>query len=78
MYRISPQHLAWALENLVEGRVVNRIQVRAEREALGQSGAGPDAGSGVRAVSSEQWSVSVVGDSVAQLKAVRPSASVVD
>jgi len=29
MYRISPQHLAWALENLVEGRVVNRIQVRA-------------------------------------------------
>jgi quinolinate synthase len=28
MYRISPQHLAWALENLVEGKVVNRIQVR--------------------------------------------------
>jgi quinolinate synthase len=28
MYRITPQHLAWALENLVEGRVVNRIQVR--------------------------------------------------
>ena len=28
MYRISPQHLAWALENLVAGRVVNRIQVR--------------------------------------------------
>ncbi len=28
MYRISPQHLAWALESLVEGRVVNRIQVR--------------------------------------------------
>ena len=28
MYRISPQHLAWVLENLVEGRVVNRIQVR--------------------------------------------------
>jgi len=27
MYRISPQHLCWALENLVEGRVVNRIQV---------------------------------------------------
>jgi quinolinate synthase len=27
MYRISPQHLAWALENLVEGRVVNRISV---------------------------------------------------
>ncbi len=28
MYRISPQHLAWALENLVEGNVVNRIQVK--------------------------------------------------
>ncbi len=28
MYRISQQHLAWVLENLVEGRVVNRIQVR--------------------------------------------------
>jgi quinolinate synthase len=28
MYRISPQHLAWALENLIEGRVVNRIEVR--------------------------------------------------
>ncbi len=27
MYRISPQHLAWALENLVEGRVVNPIRV---------------------------------------------------
>ena len=27
MYRISPQHLAWALENLVKGQVVNRIKV---------------------------------------------------
>ncbi len=27
MFRITPQHLAWALENLVEGRVVNRIRV---------------------------------------------------
>ncbi|WP_263383486.1 quinolinate synthase NadA [Granulicella arctica] len=27
MYRISPQHLAWSLENLVAGRVVNRIKV---------------------------------------------------
>jgi quinolinate synthase len=27
MYRISPQHLAWALENLLESRVVNRIKV---------------------------------------------------
>ena len=30
MYRISPQHLAWALENLVEGNVVNQIKVREE------------------------------------------------
>ena len=28
MFRISPQHLCWALENLVEGEVVNRIQVQ--------------------------------------------------
>ncbi len=27
MFRISPQHLAWALENMVEGNVVNRIRV---------------------------------------------------
>ena len=30
MFRISPQHLAWALENLVQGHVVNRIKVRAD------------------------------------------------
>jgi quinolinate synthase len=30
MFRISPQHLCWALENLVEGNVVNRIQVSNE------------------------------------------------
>ena len=27
MFRISPQHLCWALENLAAGRVVNRIEV---------------------------------------------------
>lgn len=27
MFRIDPQHLAWTLENLAEGNVVNRIQV---------------------------------------------------
>ena len=32
MARIDPQHLAWCLENLVEGRVVNRITVP-EKEA---------------------------------------------
>jgi quinolinate synthase len=30
MFRISPQHLAWVLENLVQGNVVNRIQVKEE------------------------------------------------
>jgi len=30
MFRISPQHLCWALENLVEGNVVNRITVPAD------------------------------------------------
>ncbi|MBZ5525983.1 MAG: quinolinate synthase NadA [Acidobacteriia bacterium] len=32
MFRISPQHLCWALENLVEGNVVNRIQVPDEEK----------------------------------------------
>ncbi|OOZ39831.1 quinolinate synthetase [Solemya pervernicosa gill symbiont] len=27
MFRIDPQHLAWTLENLVEGKVVNRVSV---------------------------------------------------
>jgi quinolinate synthase len=41
MYRITPQHLAWALENLLEGRVVNRVQVKPDvkhwaRVALGR------------------------------------------
>jgi len=27
MFRIDGAHLAWVLENLVEGRVVNRISV---------------------------------------------------
>jgi len=30
MFRISPQHLCWALENLVDDNVVNRIQVSHE------------------------------------------------
>ena len=30
MYRISPQHLAWSLENLVAGKVVNRIKVASD------------------------------------------------
>ena len=27
MYRIAPQNLAWAMENLVEGNIVNEIIV---------------------------------------------------
>lgn len=34
MQRIDPQHLAWTLENLAEGRVVNRITVPAHEAAL--------------------------------------------
>ncbi|MBI2383165.1 MAG: quinolinate synthase NadA [Gammaproteobacteria bacterium] len=30
MFRIDPQHLAWSLDNLVAGKVVNRIRVPAE------------------------------------------------
>jgi quinolinate synthase len=34
MARIDPQHLAWCLENLAEGNVVNRIQVPAREKGL--------------------------------------------
>ena len=34
MQRIDPQHLAWTLENLVEGKVVNRISVPAHEAGL--------------------------------------------
>lgn len=30
MFRITPQHLAWALENLVQGKIVNQIKVEEE------------------------------------------------
>lgn len=30
MFRISPQHLCWMLENLMEGHVVNRVSVDEE------------------------------------------------
>ena len=33
MFRIDPQHLAWVLENLVEGNVVNQVQVPAKTAA---------------------------------------------
>ncbi len=34
MFRTDPQHLAWILENLVEGHVVNQVSVPAEDAAL--------------------------------------------
>ena len=33
MYRIAPQNLAWALDSLAEGHVVNRITVPEETAA---------------------------------------------
>lgn len=34
MFRTDPQHLAWVLENLVAGHVVNQVSVPAEQAAL--------------------------------------------
>jgi quinolinate synthase len=34
MFRIDPQHLAWTLENLVQGQAVNRVRVPAEEAEL--------------------------------------------
>jgi quinolinate synthase len=34
MQRIDPQHLAWTLENLADGKVVNRITVPEHEAAL--------------------------------------------
>jgi quinolinate synthase len=34
MARIDPQHLAWTLENLADGNVVNRISVPAHEAEL--------------------------------------------
>ena len=43
MNRIDLPHLVWALESLVDGRVVNPIRVDAEVAALGPGRARPDA-----------------------------------
>ena len=37
MQRIDPQHLAWALENLAEGHIVNRIHVPEHEAALAKA-----------------------------------------
>ena len=34
MFRIDPQHLAWTLENLVDGQIVNRIKVPVQEAGL--------------------------------------------
>ena len=46
MFRISPQHLCWALENLVEGTVVNQIKVD-RRQSAGPAWRWTDAGTPV-------------------------------
>ena len=43
MFRITPQHLLWALENLAVGKSVNRISVD-ERTRQCEAGAEPHAG----------------------------------
>ena len=43
MFRIDAPHLAWVLENLVEGRVVNQITVDAETSDAAQGRARTDA-----------------------------------
>ncbi len=37
MFRIDPQHLAWTLENLVAGQVVNQIKVPPQEAALART-----------------------------------------
>ena len=37
MYRIDPQHLAWTLENVVAGKVVNQIKVPARDAVLART-----------------------------------------
>jgi hypothetical protein len=37
MQRIDPQHLAWTLENLADGKVVNQIKVPAHEAELARS-----------------------------------------
>ena len=34
MFRIDPQHLAWVLENLVDGHVVNQVSVPQDIAAM--------------------------------------------
>jgi quinolinate synthase len=38
MVRIDQKHLLWTLDNLAEGRVVNRIQVHPQAAALARRG----------------------------------------
>lgn len=37
MFRTDPQHLAWVLESLVDGKVVNQVSVPADEKAQGRS-----------------------------------------
>ena len=44
MYRIHPAYLAWVLESLVEGKVINQVTVDDGDGALGQGRPGAHAG----------------------------------
>ncbi len=48
MNRIDLPHLVWTLEELVAGRVPNRIEVEPTTALRGARGAGPDAGAARR------------------------------
>jgi quinolinate synthase len=37
MFRTDPQHLAWVLESLADGKVVNQVSVPADEKAQGRS-----------------------------------------
>jgi hypothetical protein len=43
MFRIAPENLLWALENLVDGHVVNQIKVDDETREVGETSPGSDA-----------------------------------
>ena len=50
MFRISPQHLCWVLENLVEGNIVNQIKVKDDVKHWAQVALRQDAGNSIRSL----------------------------
>src|SRR3569623_1187443 len=69
MFRISPQHLCWTLENLVEGKVVNQIKSARGRSAAGEGDIGENArGFAVRRRRSGGSGPAYAGQATAQLR----------